>query len=153
MTDAFLIGTFTPTPGSTAVSWIPLSRTDFEDATSGPWMTGLGWQISASAGGRALQAETLGSLTINPQQVFNVALEARVQLVRAGWSMSIRNSAAGGYTLQWSDAGVISLYRAMQLVSSAGVQPAVADEWVRLRRLPWGQHHGDGRRRGAAQCH
>ncbi len=111
-----------------------LVRELFDNGDLTPWQPLNGWSLAGTETGAALQAtNTNQALSLQKGLFYNVAVEARFQFNTGSAQISVRQSAAGGYTASVDATGVVQLLRAGLVVKEGIIQPAAGDAWLTLR--------------------
>jgi hypothetical protein len=111
-----------------------LVREMLDNGDLSPWNIGGSWSLVASEEGQAFQTNASESLELLKGNFYNVAVQARFLSDTGTAILSLRNSAAGNYSLRLSPNGNVELYRADSLVTSALVSASTFGQW-RIMRL------------------
>lgn len=128
----------TPLPDANAFGPEPsldlLYSDNFDTGTLYTWTMGPSWSLGNSEGGKALHISDSGEqLTFLYDNLRDVAFQARLQVSNGSARLTVRQSAAGGYTAALEPNGQIALYRGDFLVRSAPIPALNPDQWYTLR--------------------
>jgi hypothetical protein len=99
------------------------------------WTLGNGWSLVGLSSGRALQAAngTGGSVLLRYDDLGDAVIQMRFLLESGSMRVQLRESAAGNYTIEATDANVLTLYRADVPIQTAVFPGTLAGEWRTLR--------------------
>lgn len=131
---ATLTPTFTPLSLPTEPPLSLLLTDSFDTGTLYFWTLGAGWALIPSEGGLALSS--VGNdepATFVHDGLLDLAVQLRAQFVGGLFRLSLRQSAAGAYTLLLGEDGLLTLYRGAQVLTSAALPPAAPGQWRTLR--------------------
>ncbi len=98
------------------------------------WNLGAGWHLAGISGGQVLEVnDSPGDLTLVYNTLNDAAVQLQVWLEANGIRLSLRQSAAGRYSVTLDSLGLVALYRDGNLVQSAVTGPSGVARWRTLR--------------------
>jgi hypothetical protein len=99
------------------------------------WTLENGWSLVGLSSGRALQAAsgTGSSVILRYDDLGDAVIQMRFLLESGSMRVQLRASAAGNYTIEATDANVLTLYRADVPIVTAVFPGTLAGEWRTLR--------------------
>jgi hypothetical protein len=131
-----------PTPESTTATATPepepalelIYSDSFDTLSLDRWRLGAGWLLVGSAGSQMLQVvESSADVTYTHSTLKDVAVNLRVLLDKGSLRLSLRQSAAGRYTLLLQPTGQIALYRGDALVKTVATPISGVNRWREMR--------------------
>ena len=106
----------------------------FDSGDLSNWNLGANWVLTSDAGGQVLEAkDSSGETTLVYNSLTDSAVQVRVWLDTGGIRLSLRQSAAGRYTVTLDALGLVALYRGGTVVQSSYSNPSGILRWRTLR--------------------